>query len=688
MTTFWDAANGGTLTGTERFGADKAGSGDPADSVHYTADQLAAFGEAENAASPRPGDTATMEAIDDAQDAATAAAAAASAAAGAASTAQTTANTAVAAIGVTDPDIISPAVNTAINSATLNKTVIFAMTGTDAEAQFSNTCFQGQVVHLQRSFVTAPDPGGALILGSGGDHRFNGETTLRVTRAYAVVECRLVGIPGGIYLWAVTGDLDTSASDSPLVLADHTTSTLTLTKDHAGVILPLSAAANAIAVTIPHTLYTALGDDRGYRVRHRVASVAGGAVTFAGSGGIVLTYHGKDPGVTPFAAGDLIEILVTSATSADVITYPVGAGGGSGDVVGPASAVDDRIATFDGASGKLIQDSGVSMADLAKTATLTQYTSSGSYSIPAGALYLDIMCVGAGGGGGGGANATGAVGRSGGCGGGGGARSPITRVRVSDVTGPLTVTIGAAGTAGTAATGSSNADGGDGGAGGSAIVTDATTRVLCSAYGGGGGRRGTATLTDGGGGSGGGTASAGGVGLSVGTVAGGLPGASALSALSGTGAAAGIGAAGGLAEWGGGGGGGRSGAGFRYAGGGSLYGGGGGGNAGVTDATPTLFGGTPGGISGAYVSGTGGAAGTSSSSPTAGVAGTAGDGTRCGSGGGGGGSTVTSNTAGAAGGAGGAWGGAGGGGGCGTGSGAGAAGGVGGAGGVRIVAVF
>jgi hypothetical protein len=37
---------------------------------------------------------------------------------------------------------------------------------------------------------------------------------------------------------------------------------------------------------------------------------------------------------------------------------------GTGDVVGPASAVDDRIATFDSTTGKLIQDSGKTIADL------------------------------------------------------------------------------------------------------------------------------------------------------------------------------------------------------------------------------------------------------------------------------------------------------------------------------------
>ena len=39
-------------------------------------------------------------------------------------------------------------------------------------------------------------------------------------------------------------------------------------------------------------------------------------------------------------------------------------GAGVGDVVGPASAVDTNVATFDGATGKLIQDSGTAIADV------------------------------------------------------------------------------------------------------------------------------------------------------------------------------------------------------------------------------------------------------------------------------------------------------------------------------------
>lgn len=47
----------------------------------------------------------------------------------------------------------------------------------------------------------------------------------------------------------------------------------------------------------------------------------------------------------------------------DVWDY-LDAGAGSGDVVGPGSAVNDRIAVFDGATGKLIKDGGSTIAEI------------------------------------------------------------------------------------------------------------------------------------------------------------------------------------------------------------------------------------------------------------------------------------------------------------------------------------
>lgn len=52
-----------------------------------------------------------------------------------------------------------------------------------------------------------------------------------------------------------------------------------------------------------------------------------------------------------------------SALNATDFRTAIGAGTGSGDVVGPASATDNAIARFDGTTGKLIQNSAVTIAD-------------------------------------------------------------------------------------------------------------------------------------------------------------------------------------------------------------------------------------------------------------------------------------------------------------------------------------
>lgn len=114
----------------------------------------------------------------------------------------------------------------------------------------------------------------------------------------------------------------TLATDAlyPLVQAAHTTSTRTLIASDAGNIIPLSAASNAIAVTIPHTLWEAGGAGRAFVCQLKVLSVAGGAITFVGSGGIVVTYSGKNPGSSAYAAGDYLTLVVDSATTARVFT--------------------------------------------------------------------------------------------------------------------------------------------------------------------------------------------------------------------------------------------------------------------------------------------------------------------------------------------------------------------------------
>ena len=62
--------------------------------------------------------------------------------------------------------------------------------------------------------------------------------------------------------------------------------------------------------------------------------------------------------VDDLTVGVTIEAVIDSADTISVTP------GGFGDVFGPASATDDNLATFDGATGKLIQDSGITAASV------------------------------------------------------------------------------------------------------------------------------------------------------------------------------------------------------------------------------------------------------------------------------------------------------------------------------------
>jgi hypothetical protein len=63
-------------------------------------------------------------------------------------------------------------------------------------------------------------------------------------------------------------------------------------------------------------------------------------------------------------AGDFQEITLGTNLSMSGTVLNATSGAGGGDVDGPASSVDDRIATFDGITGKLLQDSGDTIADV------------------------------------------------------------------------------------------------------------------------------------------------------------------------------------------------------------------------------------------------------------------------------------------------------------------------------------
>lgn len=223
------------------------------------------------------------------------------------------------------------------------------------------------------------------------------------------------------------------------------------------------------------------------------------------------------------------------------------------------------VCKYDGTNMQLM-----SKSSLDKQTDVQTFTSSSTWTKPAGAKTVTIIAVGAGGSGGGGTTGVGGAGA-----GGGGGAVVIETLDASLLGATETVVCG---TGGAAPGGDVNGNNG----------TASTFGTRISAGGGGGGLR-----RNGAGGGGGG------VGGSASGATGGLPTA-ASDAIAGQGAT-GTNAAGRLAEWGGASGGGGGGETPNLKGGSSLYGGGGGGSGYLTTGT-----GSDGGVSGSYVVGGGG----------------------------------------------------------------------------------
>ena len=60
--------------------------------------------------------------------------------------------------------------------------------------------------------------------------------------------------------------------------------------------------------------------------------------------------------------GSPLQVLRTNA-GGTAVEWATGSGGGSGDVTGPASSVDNTIARYDSTTGKIIQGSTISIGD-------------------------------------------------------------------------------------------------------------------------------------------------------------------------------------------------------------------------------------------------------------------------------------------------------------------------------------
>lgn len=119
----------------------------------------------------------------------------------------------------------------------------------------------------------------------------------------------------------------------------------------------------------------------------------------ANTGASTLDVNGAGPqaivksGSTPLSGGEInagqIVLVVYDGTNFEIIG---GSGGGSGDVVGPASAVDSDFVQFDGITGKLIKDGGLS---LDTDGTLSADSDSKIASQKATKSYADTKVAGA-----------------------------------------------------------------------------------------------------------------------------------------------------------------------------------------------------------------------------------------------------------------------------------------------------
>lgn len=292
--------------------------------------------------------------------------------------------------------------------------------------------------------------------------------------ADAAAQRTTLGLVIGTDVQAYDADLDTwSGKTAPTGTVVGTTDTQTLTNKTIDTAGPntikingntLSATAGTATVTIPNATDTLVGKATTDTLTNKTINGALNTLTVR---------------LESDVSGNLPVTNLNSGTSASGSTFWRGDGtwaapAGGGNVVGPASAVSGNLTSYNGTSGTLIQDSGVTTGSLIRAVRIQKFTASGTYTPNVNLVYAIIECVGGGGAGGGSVASATTV-----SGGGGGGSGSYARAAASASTigASQTVTIGAGGT-GTATTGNSGGD--------------TSVGTICIGKGGSGGTQGTA----------------------------------------------------------------------------------------------------------------------------------------------------------------------------------------------------
>lgn len=111
------------------------------------------------------------------------------------------------------------------------------------------------------------------------------------------------------------------------------------------------------------------GVETSFGVTLPLATTSGGTNITSYTTGDILYASGANT-LSKLPIGTNGQVLTVSAGN---VSWATGGGGGSGDVVGPASSTDNAVVRFDGITGKLVQDSAVTIADTTGDITAGKY---------------------------------------------------------------------------------------------------------------------------------------------------------------------------------------------------------------------------------------------------------------------------------------------------------------------------